>query len=137
MDFQIVQHFYKSRIVVVYDFTVSQIKPVDFVHIFFAERKIPDIHILFHTLFMNRLWNHNNAALRIPAKSYLCGAFSVFFADGSQHRMGKNAEVSFCKRPPCFRADLIFLHERKRVLLLEERMKLYLIYGRDYLDGLA
>ena len=42
MDFHAVQHFYKARIAVVYDFAVTQIQLGDFPHILIAEGEIPE-----------------------------------------------------------------------------------------------
>ena len=131
------KHFYKVRIIVVYDFAVSDIQFCDFVHIFFAELKIPDVHVLFHTVFVNGFWNYDNAALYVPAESNLSRALSVFFSDRRKNRMSEDAVVSFCEWSPCFRTYAVFFHQCKSVFLLEERMKLYLVDCRDHIDCLA
>ena len=79
-------------------------------HIVLAQSKIPDGKILLHAVFVYRFWNHYHASLHVPAQCHLRRGLTVFFTDGSEHRMGKDAVFSLCKRPPCLRYDSVFLH---------------------------
>lgn len=52
---QTVQHFYKSRIIVIYYLAVTEVKFCDLLHILVGKCEVPDVDILFHTLNMNGL----------------------------------------------------------------------------------
>src|SRR5699024_3385749 len=121
------QHLDKSRVIMVDDLAVSKIQLRNLCHIFIGEVEIPDIHILFHTVFVYGFRDHDHASFYIPAKSHLRCTLSIFIADLCQHRMGEDSMVSFRERSPCFRNHSVFLHNSQGVLLLEEWMQLYLI----------
>lgn len=63
MNLHAVQHFHKSGIVVVYDLAVTQIQFGDFRHILLAKFKIPDIHILLHTVLVYGFGDYHHASL--------------------------------------------------------------------------
>ena len=67
----------------------------------------------------------------------MSGGLAVFASDLRQNRVGKNAELTFGKRPPCFGNNAVLLHQRQGVLLLEEGVKLYLINGGDHIHRFA
>lgn len=46
-------------------------------HIFLTKLKVPDIHVLLHSLFVHRFWDNGHASLVIPAKSGLGNALSI------------------------------------------------------------
>ena len=50
-------------------------------HIFIREREVENIDILYHSLSVCGLRQHNNTALNIPAEHDLCGGLAIFFAD--------------------------------------------------------
>ena len=81
MYFHAMQHFGKGGVIVVDNLAVSNIQFCDFRHIFSGQFKIPNVHILFHSLFVYGLRYYHNTALYVPPKRYLCGAFPVFFTN--------------------------------------------------------
>ena len=78
------KHLDELGVAVVDNLTVPQIEFCNLGHVLSAELKVPDVNILFHTLFMDGFRNDDNAALHIPAQCHLRGALAVFLADGCQ-----------------------------------------------------
>lgn len=100
MYFQVVEHFNKLRVVVIHNFAVSHIQNIDFFHLVFCQRKIPDVKILLHTIFMNRFGDNYYAALDIPPQGHLGGGFAVSTSNLRQNRVGEDTKLSFGKRTP-------------------------------------
>ena len=111
MHLQLVQHFYKVRIVMVYDFAVSDVQLCNLCHILCRQGEIPDVEVLCHTFRLDRLRNDNNATLDIPTQCHLCGTFAVFGSDRSEYRMREDVVIALGKRTPCLRCHTVFLHQ--------------------------
>ena len=77
---------------------------------------------------MYGFWNNNNTSLCIPAKCNLSRRFSILISNLSEYWICKDSMISFCKWSPCFWLNTKFFHYLKCIFLLEEWMKLYLIY---------
>lgn len=87
--------FNKRRIIVVYDPAVSKVLRCDGLHLILCELEIPDVEILFHSLYMDGFRDDGNAALSIPSESHLGCCLSVLFADGGEFRICEDAVFSF------------------------------------------
>lgn len=121
----------------IHDFTVTDIHAGDGLHVFIAQREVPDIEVLFHALPVRGFGNDHDPALHIPAQRDLGRAFAVFFANARQHGICEDAVFAFGEGAPGFRTHSVFLHESESFGLLEEGMQFNLVDSRNDLHGLA
>lgn len=127
MDFVRTEKFCSGSCKVVDNFTVTDIKSVNFLHIFIGKSKIPYVKILFNSLLMHRFWNDHNTSLNIETKCNLCRCFVILITDFREYRMCENTMTAFCERSSCFKNNFEFLCSFNSLFLMEERMTFYLI----------
>lgn len=59
------EHLDKVGIVVIHNIAVPHIQGIDFFHLLPRQCKVPDVKILLHAFFMDRLGDDHNAPLNI------------------------------------------------------------------------
>ena len=69
MNLHAVQHLDKAGVAVVDNFAVAKVQLGNLRHIFLAELEIPNVDVLFHTVFMNGLGNYYDAPLHIQRRA--------------------------------------------------------------------
>lgn len=62
----------------IHNVAVTHIQSVDFFHLILSQRKVPDIEILLHAIFMHSLGDNYYAPVRLGAfPSFVTGAFAL------------------------------------------------------------
>lgn len=81
VDSHLMEHLDKFGVAVVYNLAAADVEPRNLRHILAAELEIPDIHILFHALLVDRFGDDGDASLDVPAQGYLGSTLAVLLAD--------------------------------------------------------
>lgn len=121
------------QIHIVIDGAATCIQCGDGLQLFSGQGKIENIEVFRHSFFPHALGDNDHVTLVEPAQDDLPRAFAMLPCDFFQYRMVENIVLAFGKRCPRLMLDGLFLQERIGSLLLEKRMRFYLIDGRLHL----
>ena len=102
-------------------------------HIFIREREVENVDILYHTISVCGLRQHNNTALNIPAEHDLSSGLAIFFADIYERFILEQTASALTEGRPRLTLYAVLVHVLLGDLLLIEDMSFHLIY-RDPID---
>ena len=98
------------RIVVVKEKTSARVEHCDSCHIPVRERKVENIEVLSHPLYVGRFWDDDDAALNEPSQGDLRHRFAVLMSYFGQYRIRKETVAPLCERSPRHDARAKLLH---------------------------
>lgn len=88
------------RIVVVKEKTSARVEHCDSCHIPVRERKVENIEVLSHPLYVGRFWDDDDTALNEPSQGDLRHRFAVLMSYFGQYRIRKETVAPLCERSP-------------------------------------
>ena len=77
VNLETVKHLDKLRVIMIRNVAVTHVQSVDFFQLVPGQRKVPDIEILLHAIFMHSLGDNSYAPVRLGAfPSFVIDAFA-------------------------------------------------------------
>ena len=68
MNFHLVEHLDKLGVAVVHDLAAADVQLGDLCHVLVTELEVPDVDVLLHALFVDRLGDDGDAPLDVPTQ---------------------------------------------------------------------
>lgn len=131
------QPFHCLRVVMREKQTAAQVKLAYALHVLAVESEVEYVDVLLHALFVDRLWDDNDASLDEVSQCHLGSTFAVLVAYFNQSLVVEEIIAALGKRPPCHDVCPIFPHYLLGDDLLVEYMGFNLVDHRRYFAELC